>query len=96
MNTNLRNVSQKAVLITIAVGIWAIVLQNAGVIPTKQSVYVEGGYIRTDVDGTVEVSGNVRVDNRVDVNLDAINGKNAFYDFGGNGNHVRIPVWTGY
>jgi hypothetical protein len=91
METKSKNLSLKAILIIIAVGIWAIVLQNAGVIPTKQNVYVKGGYIDADVDGRVSV------DNEVDINLSSINGKsNVFYDFGGNGDYVRIPVMTTY
>lgn len=96
METKSKNISLKAILIAIGLGIWVMVLQNAGVIPTKQNVYVKGGYIDADVNGTVDVRGSVSVDNTVDINLDAINGKsNAFYDFGGNGNYVRIPVMTG-
>lgn len=93
MEAKSKNISLKAILIAIGLGIWIIVLQNAGIIPTKQNVYVKGGYIDADVNGTVDVN----VENQVDVNLDAINGKsNAFYDFGGNGNYVRIPVMTTY
>jgi hypothetical protein len=96
METKSKNISLKAILITIGIGIWILVLQNAGIIPTKQNVYVKGGYIDADINGTVDVRGSVSVDNTVDVNLDAINGKsNVFYDFGGNGNYVRIPVMTG-
>jgi hypothetical protein len=71
--------------LTIAVGIWAIVLQNAGVIPTNQNVKVVNevdAYVRgsVDVDNTVDVNGSVSVDNEVDVNLEAINGYNdCFY-----------------
>ena len=91
METKSRIISLKAILIAIGIGIWILVLQNAGIIPTKQNVYVKGGYIDADV------SGSVSVDNQVDVNLDAINGKsNAFYDFGGDKNYVRIPVMTNY
>ena len=91
MDTKSKNISLKAILIAIGVGIWVIVLQNAGVIPTKQNVYVKGGYIDADIDGTVDVS----VGNTVDINLSEINGKrNVFYDFGGNGEYVRIPVMT--
>lgn len=96
METKSKNLSLKAILGIIAIGIWAIVLQNAGVIPTNQNVKVVNtvdAYVRgsVDVDNTVEVSGYL------DVNLEAINGKsNAFYDFGGNKNYVRIPVYTGY
>lgn len=91
METKSKNISLKAILITIGVGIWIIVLQNAGIIPTKQNVYVKGGNIDADINGSVSI------DNQVDVNIDAINGKsNCFYDFGGNGNYVRIPVMTTY
>ncbi len=62
------NIDIKLVLIVIAIGIWVIVLQNAGVLPTKQKVYVAGGYIDADVTNKVDVSGYV------DVNIEAING----------------------
>lgn len=89
-----KNLSLKAILIVIGIGIWAIVLQNAGIIPTKQNVYVKGGYI--DVDNTVRVRGDVSVDNTVDINISEINGKrNVFYDNGYDKNYHRIPVYTG-
>lgn len=69
-----RNISLKAILISIALGIWVMVLQNAGVIPTKQNVYVKGGYV--DVENTVSVSGNVDVNNTVSVSIDEVLGKN--------------------
>ncbi len=82
--------STRLVLIVIALGIWAIVLQNAGVIPTNQNVRVVNSI-------DAHVNGSVSVDNTIDVNLESINGhSNAFYDFGGNKNYVRIPVYTGY
>ncbi len=63
------------------IGIWAVVLQNAGIIPTKQNVYVKGGYVdvsgSVDVDNTVDVSGSVDVNNTVDVDIVQINGYNA-------------------
>lgn len=98
MEQKSKNISLKAILIAIGAGIWVLVLQNAGIIPKlvgtengTQTVYVTGGSIDADV------SGSVSVDNEVDVNLSAINGKsNAFYDFGGNRNYVRIPVMTTY
>ena len=64
METKGKNISLKAILIAIGIGIWVIVLQNADVIPTKQNVYVKGGYIDADIDGTVDVS----VNNTVDIN----------------------------
>ena len=69
------------------IGIWAIVLQNTGIIPTIQNVYVKGGYIDADVSGSVdvdnivrvrgdvEVSGSVDVDNTVSVSIDEVLGK---------------------
>jgi len=93
METKSKNISLKTILIVIAIGIWAIVIQNTGIIPTKQNVYIKGGYV--GVSGSVDVDNTVDVTGYLDVNLDAINGKsNAFYDFGGNGNYVRIPVMT--
>ncbi len=38
METKTKNISLTVILSIIAVGIWAIVLQNAGVIPTNQNV----------------------------------------------------------
>lgn len=85
------------ILIVIAVGIWAIVFQNAGIIPTNQNVKVVNeidAKVRGSVDA--EVSGSVQIGNTVDINIEAINGKsNAFYDHNYDGNHNRIPVYTG-
>ena len=72
METNSRNISLKAILIIIAVGIWATVLQNAGVIPTRQKVEVTN---TVDVDGSVRVNGSVSVDNTVSVSIDEVLGK---------------------
>jgi hypothetical protein len=82
----------KIILLAIAIGIWAIVLQNAGIIPTNQNVKVVN---TVGVDGSVRVSGNVDVDNTVDINIDEINGSNAFYDHGGDRKYNRIPVYMG-
>ncbi len=93
--TSLENISLKAILIVIAVSIWVVILQNAGVLPTNKDVEVVNE-VNTRVKGTVDVEGSVDIDNQVDINVDAINGKKAFYDFGGDGNYVRIPVMTVY
>jgi hypothetical protein len=89
METKSKNISLKAILIIIAVGVWAIVLQNAGIIPTKQNVYVKGGYMSVDVDNTVDVRGSVDVDNTVDVNIYEINGYNQVTT--GSGTHSVFP-----
>lgn len=89
MEVKSKNILLKAILIVIAVGIWAIVLQNAGIIPTNQNVKVVN-----EVDAYVR--GSVDVDNTVDVNIDAINGYSRFYDNASNrGKYFRIPVYTG-
>ena len=94
METKSKNISLKAILIIMTIGIWAVVLQNAGIIPTKQNVYVKGGYV--NVSGSVDVDNSVDVSGYLDVNLSAINGKsNAFYDMGGNKNYVKIPTYNG-
>lgn len=74
MEALLKNVSIKLLLIIIGLGIWAIVLQNAGIIPSNQNVYVDGGHLSADVEGDVKVRGSVDVDNTVDMNISQING----------------------
>lgn len=85
MESKLTNLSQKAILISIAIGIWAIVLQNAGIIPTKQNVYVKGGYIDASISKTVDVN----VNSTVDVNIEKINGHNEVTT--GSGTHSVFP-----
>ena len=96
METKSKNISLKAILIAIGLGIWVMVLQNAGVIPTKQNVYVKGGYIDADVNGTVDVRGSVDIDNTVDINIEEINGQSdVFFNNPGRGHndkYYRLPV----
>lgn len=73
MDLKSKSIGLKTILAIIAIGIWAIVLQNAGVIPTKQNVYVKGGSI--DVDNTVRVKGSVDVDNTVSISIDEVLGR---------------------
>lgn len=71
----------------IAVGIWVLVLQNLGVIPVAQDVRIKK---------TVKVSGNVDVDNTIDVNLQEINGRSdVFFNNpkrGDDNKYYLIPV----
>ena len=76
METKSQNFSLKAIQISIAIGIWAIVLQNAGIIPTNQNVKVVNS---VDVSGTVDIGNTVDVQGsvdvgEVDVNITKING----------------------
>ena len=84
--------SGKLIFIAIAIGIWAIVLQNAGIIPTKQNVYVKGGYVNADVSGSVDIDNAIEIDGTIDVNIDEINGYgNAFYQ-DRDGTYMVLPV----
>ena len=83
-------------VIICAIGIWAqflhTLLSSEGGV---QTVYVTGGTIDTDISSTVEVEGSVSIDNRVDVNLSAINGyRNCFYNSYSKhpNDYYRIPV----
>lgn len=75
------------------IGIWMIVLQNAGLIPVNQNVKVVNevrAYVRGSVDANV--SGNVSIDNTVDINIQEINGKsNVFYQ-DKDGAYMVLPV----
>mgnify|MGYP002677500189 CR=1 FL=1 len=85
----LKTLSLKSILTAIAVGIWMLVLQNLGVIPVAQDVRIKK---------TVKVSGNVDVDNTIDVNLQEINGRSdVFFNNpmrGDDDKYYRIPVTT--
>ncbi len=76
MENQTKNISLKVILISMTLGIWAVVLQNAGVIPTSQNVKVVNS-VDTYVNGTVKVSGSVDVDNTVGVNIQQIQGRSA-------------------
>ena len=83
----LKTLSLKSILMAIAVGIWMLVLQNLGVIPVAQDVRIKK---------TVKVSGNVDVDNTIDVNLQEINGRSdVFFNNpkrGDDNKYYLIPV----
>mgnify|MGYP003448503307 CR=1 FL=1 len=91
-----KNISLKLLLITATVGIWILVLQNFGIIPTSQNVRVTN---KVGVTGEVNanVNGSVSVDNTVDVNLYEINGhRDCFYNSTSQHpkDYYRIPVYS--
>jgi hypothetical protein len=77
METKSKDNSLKVILIIMTIGIWAVVLQNAGVIPTNQNVYVNGGHVKVRGSVDADVSGSVSVDNTVDINIQEILGRSA-------------------
>ena len=87
--------SYKGLIAIATVGIWILVLQNFGIIPTSQNVRVTN---RVGIVGEVDanVSGSVSVGNTVDVNLYEINGhRNCFYNNKSQhpNDYFRIPVY---
>ena len=93
MNTKSKDLSLKAILIIIALGIWVSVLQNAGIIYKEKNVYVSGGYIDTDIRNTVNVSGSVDVNNTVSVSIDEVLGKDGQKYYYNNRNSVYYNNW---
>src|SRR5687768_481426 len=75
-----RILTQNVFLGIIALGVVIICLQNFGIIPTNNTVRINGGFVSVSgdvgVSGDVDVSGTVSIDNTVDVNLEKIIGHN--------------------
>jgi len=94
METQTSHSSSKSVLIIIALGIWALVLQNAGIIPTAQYVNVANTVDANVLGGNIEanVSGSVNVDNTVDINVEQINGSSAVFYRDTDGQYNLIGV----
>jgi len=79
----------------IAVGIWVLVFQNAGIFPQIKPQRVE-------VDSLVRVMGTVSVDNTVfikgavNANIQSINGYSKFYRDPRTGEYYVLPVTDAY
>lgn len=69
--------SLRSILIVIALGVWANVLQTAGVIPTSQKVQVTNTVDTYVNGGNLQVKGDVDINGTVDVDIKKINGWNA-------------------
>jgi len=74
----MENKSLRNILLAIAIGIWFIVFQNAGIIPQLRPAVVQA-------DSALQISGTVRIDDivfvkgKVDANIESINGYAKFY-----------------
>ncbi|MBW7847561.1 MAG: hypothetical protein H3C41_05705 [Bacteroidales bacterium] len=85
----------KNTLLLIGIGVWVIVLQNAGLIPQLKPVKITSEQPMT-VQGQVEVENTVFIKGQVDANLEAINGHNKFFKDPRTGEYYVIPVTDAY
>jgi len=85
----------KLTLILIAVGIWVLILQNAGVIPqvSPQRIAVDTAL---QVTGSVDVDNTVFIKGSVDANIESINGYSKFYKDPRTGEFYVLPVTDPY
>ncbi|MBN2639131.1 MAG: hypothetical protein JXR65_08600 [Bacteroidales bacterium] len=85
----------KTVLVLIAVGIWVIVFQNAGIIPQVAPQKVVADTLMR-VTGAVDVNNTVFIKGAVDANIESINGYSKFYKDPRTGQYYVIPVTDPY
>ncbi len=85
----------KAILVSIAVGIWVLIFQNAGIIPqiTPQRITVDSAL---NVTGSVDVDNTVFIKGSVDANIESINGYSKFYKDPRTGEFYVLPVTDPY
>jgi len=93
MTSNIKYI--KVALALIVVGVWIIVLQNAGILPPlKPQVVVADSAIR--VMGEIDVNNTVFIKGSVDANIESINGYSKFYKDPRTGEYYVIPVTDPY
>jgi len=85
----------KSSLILITVGIWVIVLQNAGIFPrlSPLAIHTEEAI---NVKGEVDVVNTVFIKGSVDENMESINGYSKFYKDHRTGEIYVIPTTDPY
>ena len=85
----------KTIMVVIAVGIWFIVFQNAGIIPqiAPQRIAVDSAILVT---GEVDVLNTVFIKGAVDANIESINGYSKFYKDPRTGEYYVIPMTDPY
>jgi len=85
----------KISLTVLAVGVWIIIFQNAGIIPPiNPQVIVADSALR--VMGEVDIINTVFIKGSVDANIESINGYNKFYKDPRTGEYYVIPVTDPY
>ena len=85
----------KNMLVLLVIGVWMIVLQNAGIIPQLRPNKVQSDE-PLNIKGTVDVENTVFIKGRVDANLESINGYSKFYKDPRTGDYYVIPVTDPY
>lgn len=85
----------RTILLVIAIGIWFIVFQNAGIIPQFRPAKVQAD-LPVPVTGAVEVENVVFVKGQVDANIESINGYAKFYKDPRTGQYYVLPVTDPY
>lgn len=85
----------RTMLLFIAIGVWVIVLQNAGVLPQLGAIAVKTDQV-VQIKGLVEVENTVYIKGQVDANLESINGHSKFYKDPRTGEYYVIPVTDPY
>ncbi len=85
----------KLALIFIAIGIWVLIFQNAGIIPqvAPQRIAVDSAL---NVTGSVDVDNTVFIKGSVDANIESINGYSKFYKDPRTGEYYVLPVTDPY
>lgn len=85
----------KNILLFIAIGIWVIVFQNAGLIPQFRAQKIQTDQ-PISIKGLVEVENTVFIKGKVDANIESINGHSKFYKDPRTGEYYVIPVTDPY
>lgn len=85
----------KLSLLLIVIGVWTMVLQNAGILPpAKPQVVVADSALR--VMGEVDVNNTVFIKGSVDANIESINGYSKFYKDPRTGEYYVLPTTDPY
>lgn len=85
----------RTAVILIAIGIWILVFQNAGIIPPVRTPHVEVDSL-VSVTGDVEVGNTVFVKGMVNTNIQSINGYSKFYKDPRTGEFYVLPMTDVY
>lgn len=86
----------RTILILITVGIYILILQNAGLVPQIRPIEVQSTDEGLLIRGEVDIPNTVFIKGVVDANLESINGYNKFYKDPRTGEFYVIPVTDPY